>query len=111
MKICEKVLMFWIIVSIVLLGAAVVKMEKQARALDEAALWVDAVDIRINSLQERSDDVQRECIDVLNAVPEPTVENVIDMQDFECHVLSEGDLLTPRGVVTMVDLECYGYLE
>ena len=80
-------------------------------AVSEASLWVDVVDLRINSLQERSDDIQRECIDVLNAVPEPTLENVIDMQDFECHVLSEGDLLTPRGVVTMVDLECYAYLE
>ena len=65
MKNCETMLIIVLMVMIVTLTGSIMKMEKQARALDEARMWVDVVDIRINELQERSDAIQRECIDLL----------------------------------------------
>ena len=65
MKLFDNGMIILLAMAVVLIIGMGLKMEKQARALDEARMWVDVVDIRVNELQERSDAVQRECIDLL----------------------------------------------
>lgn len=72
MKPCEKVLFWFVIIASLMMAVSVItileqreQITEQEEALHEFDMWLQVTDIRIEDLNDRSDAVKRECIDLL----------------------------------------------